>query len=81
MSITSFSKPSDNDILTNLEENDTILSFVGKGSILQSNSETIYIRTIKCTSNKEETLRNVIYSKRGISWFFKSIEEVAQNLN
>lgn len=77
MSITLFSKPSDNDILKKLEVNDTILSFVGKGSIYQSNSETIYIRTIKFTSDKNETLRNVIYIKKGISWLFKEVEEVA----
>ncbi len=77
MSITSFSKPSDNDILKNVEFNDSVLSFVGKGSIHQSNSETIYIRTVKVLSNKQEMLRNVIYTKKGISWLFKKIEEVA----
>ncbi len=77
MSITSFSKPSDNDILKNVEDNGSVLSFVGKGSIHQSNSETIYIRTIKVISNEQEMLRNVIYTKKGISWFFKRIEEVA----
>ena len=77
MTITSFSKPSDNDILKKLEENDTVLSFVGKGSILQSTSETIYIRTVKIEDNKREVLRNVIYIKKGISWLFKNVEEVA----
>jgi len=77
MSITSFSKPSDNDILKNFEEDGSVLSFVGKGSIHQSNSETIYIRTIKFSSKKRELLRNVIYKKKGISWLFKRIEEVA----
>ena len=77
MSIISFSKPSDNDILKKLEDKDGVLSFVGKGSIHQSNTETIYIRTIKLTSDKEETLRNVIYIKKGISWLFKKVEEVA----
>ena len=77
MSITSFSKPSDTDILMKLEENDSILSFVGKGCIHQSNSETIYIRTIKFTSDKNEILRNVIYTKKGVSWLFKQVEEVA----
>ena len=77
MSITSFSKPSDNDILKNVEDNGSVLSFVGKGSIHQSNSETIYIRTIKVISNEQEMLRNVIYTKKGTSWFFKRIEEVA----
>jgi len=77
MSITLFSKPSDNDILKKLEKNDTILSFIGKGCIHQSNTETIYIRKIKFTSDKKETLRNVIYIKKGISWLFKKVEEVA----
>ena len=77
MSITSFSKPSDKDILKKFEENDSILSFVGKGSILQSNIETIYVRTIKVTSDQRETLRNVVYIKKGISWLFKEVEEVA----
>ena len=77
MSITSFSKPSDKDILKKFEKNDTILSFVGKGSILQSYTETIYIRTIKVTSDQREILRNVVYTKKGISWLFKNVEEVA----
>lgn len=77
MTITSFSKPSDNDILKKIEENDAVLSFVGKGSILQSTNETIYIRTVKIEDNKREVLINVIYIKKGISWLFKKVEEVA----
>jgi hypothetical protein len=77
MSITLFSKPSDNDILKKIEGKNAILSFVGKGSIHQSNTETIYIRTIRFTSGKKETLRNVIFIKKGISWLFKNVEEVA----
>jgi len=77
MSITSFSKPSDKDILKKFEGNYKVLSFIGKGSVHQSNNETIYIRTIKVESNKKELLQNVVYTKRGISWLFKKVEEVA----
>ncbi len=76
MSITSFSKPSDTDILENIVGEEKVLSFVGEGSILQSTNETTYIRTIKVEANEKETLRNVIFIKKGITWFFKKFEEV-----
>ncbi len=76
MSITSFSKPSDTDILENISGEEKVLSFVGEGSILQSMNETTYIRTIKVRANEKESLRNVIYVKKGITWFFEKFEEV-----
>ncbi|MDH5412609.1 MAG: hypothetical protein OEW87_00600 [Flavobacteriaceae bacterium] len=77
MSLTSFSKPSDADVLQKLSEQDTTVSFVGKGSIHQNVSETLYIRTIKIKLNKEEVLKNVIYIKKGITWLFKKIETIS----
>ena len=76
MSITSFSKPSDTDILEKIVGEEKVLSFVGEGSIFQSTNETNYIRTIKVEANEKETLRNVIFIKKGITWFFKKFEEV-----
>ncbi len=76
MSITSFSKPSDNDIIKKVNGEEKVVSFVGEGSVLQSTNETIYIRTIKVEANEKEILRNVIYIKKGITWFFKKFEEV-----
>lgn len=75
MSITSFSKPSDNDVLKRLVEYNNVISFVGEGSVLQSTNETIYIRTVKVSINRQEMLQNVIFIKKGISWFFKAIED------
>ncbi len=76
MSITSFSKPSDIDILQKVVEEDSIISFVDKGSIFQNVSETLYIRTVKIKFDKEEVLKKVIYFKKGITWLFKTIETV-----
>ena len=76
MSITSFSKPSDTDIIEKIPGEEKVVSFIGEGSVLQSTNETIYIRTIKVESNEKEILRNVIYIKKGITWFFKKFEEV-----
>jgi len=76
MSIISFSTPSDIDILQKVIEEDSIISFVDKGSILQNVSETLYIRTVKIKFDKEEVLKKVIYIKKGITWLFKAIETI-----
>jgi hypothetical protein len=77
MSLISFSKPSDADIIQKIIEKDNIISFVGKGSILQNIKETLYIRTVKVKLEKEEVLQKVIYAKKGITWLFKAIEILA----
>ena len=77
MSITSFSKPTDSEILKRVVGKDMNVSFVGDGSIRQTLNETIYIRTIRIKEKKEEILKNVIYIKKGITWFFKKVEQVA----
>ncbi|MDY7394692.1 hypothetical protein UMM65_05520 [Aureibaculum sp. 2210JD6-5] len=79
MSITSFSKPSDADVLKNIEVNRKFLDFVGKGIVLQNTDETRYIRTIKVIINDEEVLQNVVYVKSGINWLFKKTETVLIN--
>ncbi len=77
MSIISFSKPSDADVLQKIIEKDNIISFVGKGRILQNVKETLYIRIVKIRFEKEEVLQKVIYAKKGITWLFKAIETLA----
>ena len=77
MSLISFSKPSDRDVLQKVIEKDNIICFVGKGRILQNIKETLYIRTVKVKLDKEEVLQKVIYAKKGITWLFKAIEILA----
>ena len=74
MSLISFSKPSDAEILQNIAEKDTIVSFVDEGSIFQNVKETIYIRTVKTEINKKEYFKKIIYVKKGIKWLFKAVE-------
>ena len=76
MSLASFSKPSDKDVLLNIVEADAIVSFMDKGSILQNIKETLYVRTIKIKRDKEEEVKKVIYTKKGITWLFKAIENI-----
>jgi hypothetical protein len=76
MSLTFFSKPSDDDVLQNIIEKDIIINFIDNGSIIQNVEETLYIRKVKIKINKEEVVKKVIYSKKGISWIFKSIETI-----
>jgi hypothetical protein len=76
MSLASFSKPSDKDVLLNIVEDDVIVSFLDKGSILQNIKETLYVRTIKIKRDKEEEIKKVIYTKKGITWLFKAIENI-----
>ncbi len=78
MSLISFSKPSDRDVLQKVvEKENIIICFVGKGRILQNIKETLYIRTVKVRLEKEEVLQKVIYAKKGITWLFKAIEILA----
>lgn len=76
MSLASFSKPSDKDVLLNIVETDAIVSFMDKGSILQNIKETLYVRTVKIKRDKEEEVKKVIYTKKGITWLFKAIENI-----
>ena len=76
MSLASFSKPSEKDVLLNIVEADAIVSFMDKGSILQNIKETLYVRTIKIKRDKEEEIKKVIYTKKGITWLFKAIENI-----
>ena len=77
MSLTSFSKPSDTEILNRISKKNQIIGFVGEGSLFQNLNETVYIRTVKIKLRKREILKNVIYVKKGISWMFKSIESAS----
>ncbi len=77
MSLASFSKPSDKDVLLNIVESDAIVSFVDKGSILQNIKETLYVRTVKIKRDNEEAVKKIIYTKKGITWLFKTVENIA----
>ncbi len=76
MSLASFSKPSDTDVLLKIVETDAIVSFIDKGSIFQNIKETLYIRTVKIKRDKEEGFKKVIFAKKGITWLFKAVENV-----
>lgn len=78
MSIADFTKPSDDDVLKKLVENDLLVSFIGNGNVYQKQNETLYYRTVKIKVKGEETLRNVIYVKKGVSWKFKCTEKANQ---
>ena len=74
MTLISFSKPSDTEILHKISKQNQFIGFVGEGSVRQNLDETTYVRTVKIKIRKKEIHKNVIYVKRGISWIFKSIE-------
>ena len=77
MSLISFSKPSDTEILNRISQKNKVIEFVGEGSLHQNLNETTYVRTVKLQLNKSEILKNVVYVKKGISWMFKSIESTS----
>lgn len=77
MSITLFSKPSDADVLQKIETNGKFLEFVGKGTTLQNENETRYIRTVKIKYNQEEIVQRVVFIKSGTDWLFKKTETIA----
>ena len=77
MSLISFSKPSDTEVVNKVSKKSQFIEFVGKGSVLQNLDETTYVRTVKIKLQKREILKNVIFVKKGISWIFKSIENTS----
>ncbi len=77
MSLISFSKPSDTEILNRISQKNQVIGFVGEGSLHQNLDETTYVRTVKLQLNKREILKNVVYVKKGISWMFKAIESTS----
>lgn len=79
MSISSFTRPSDDDVLRKLVENDLIVSFIGDGSVVQKLDETLYCRIVKIKLKDEESLHRVIYIKSGVSWKFKCTEKTDEN--
>ena len=74
MSITSFSRPSDSDVLLKINQGNKIIDFIGKGCLRQNTDETLYIRTVKIKLGEKEFFKNVIFVKKGITWLFKTIE-------
>lgn len=76
MSLASFSKPSDKDVLLNIVEDDVIVSFLDKGSILQNIKETLYVRTVKIKRDNEEGFKKITFTKKGITWLFKAVENI-----
>ena len=76
MSLASFSKPSDTDVLLKIVETDAIVSFVDKGSILQNIKETLYVRTVKIKRDNEEGFKKITFTKKGITWLFKAVENI-----
>lgn len=77
MSLISFSKPSDIEILNRISQQNQFIGFVGEGILHQNLDETTYVRTVKIQLNRREMLRNVVYVKKGISWMFRSIESAS----
>ena len=76
MSITSFSKPSDADVLNTFVDKKSVIGFVDNGSIYQKVNETLYVRTVKLMMDQEEVLKKVVFTKKGIAWLFKKIESI-----
>lgn len=78
MSISTFTKPSDDEVLKNLMINGLNASFIGNGFFYQNAVETLYSRTVKLKLNNKESLYKVVYIKEGVSWKFKCITEFNQ---
>ena len=77
MSLISFSKPSDSEVLNRIPKKNQFISFIGEGSVLQNVDETRYVRTVLVKLKKVETVKNIIYVKKGISWIFESVENAS----
>lgn len=77
MSLIYFSKPSDSEVLNRIPKKNQFISFVGEGSVLQNVDETRYVRTVRVKLKKVETVKNIIYVKKGISWIFESVENAS----
>lgn len=81
MSITSFSKPSDTDVLQNIDCNTIFIEFMDEGTIIQTIDETRYVRKVKVLLNQQEVLQHVVFVKSGIKWLFKKSEIISVDIN
>ncbi|MDV7186515.1 hypothetical protein R3X25_04415 [Lutibacter sp. TH_r2] len=73
MTIVNFTTPSDEEIIDSIDiSKKDIIKFIGSGSVYQNLQETVYVRLIAL---KKNSIKKVIYKKRGMIWGFESIEE------
>ncbi|WP_156772425.1 hypothetical protein [Urechidicola croceus] len=79
MTLISFIFPTDKDILRDLKEESQTINFIGEGSISQNVEETKFYRNFKYRFDKENTIRQVVYFKKGLMWEFKRVISIQNN--
>ncbi|MCF6278817.1 MAG: hypothetical protein L3J14_00545 [Flavobacteriaceae bacterium] len=73
MALLSFIIPTEKDILKDLNEESHSIKFIGLGSFSQTIDEIKFSRTFKYRFDKENTLNQVIYFRKGLIWTFKKV--------
>jgi len=73
MALVSFIIPTDKDILKDLNEESKSIKFIGLGKFSQKLDEVKFSRTFKYRFDKENTLMQVVYHRKGFMWEFKHV--------
>jgi len=73
MALLSFIIPTEKDILKDLDEKPHAIKFIGLGNFSQTIDEIKFSRTFKYRFDKESTLNQVIYFRKGLIWKFKKV--------
>ncbi len=76
MTLISFIIPTDKDILKDLGLKSHAIKFIGKGSFIQNLNEIKFSRTFKHNFDKDNSLKQVIYLRKGLIWEFKKVISV-----
>ena len=80
MTLLSFIIPTDKDILRDLNEDSRSIKFIGLGDFSQKIDEIKFSRIFKHRFDKENTLKQAIYLKEGLTWQFKGVISLQENI-
>lgn len=76
MTLISFIIPTDKDILKDLDLKPHAIKFVGRGRFTQNLEEIKFSRTFKYNFDKDNSLKQAIYLRKGLIWEFKKVISV-----
>lgn len=78
MTLLSFIIPTDKDILKDLNEDSHAIKFIGLGSFSQNIDEIKFSRKFKYNFDKQGTIKQAIYFRKGLIWEFKNVIEITK---
>jgi hypothetical protein len=78
MTLISFIIPTDRDILKDLKEEAHAIKFIGIGSFSQRIDEIKFSRTFKYRFDKQNTIKQAVYYRKGLIWKLSKVVSVVK---